>query len=199
MAAMAQAVVDGGAVAIRANGLDDVAAIVVRVRVPIVGLWKNGDPRGVFITPTAEHAMAIAQAGADIVATDGTRRHRPDGSSFHDIVDVVHAQGRLVLADVSTPNEGIAAARDGADLVASTLSGYTSYSPQIEGPDFDLVARLVQELDVPVIAEGRIRSEAEARRARDLGAWAVVVGDAITRPSQITRRFVQALRSCGDA
>ncbi|MCY0869333.1 MAG: hypothetical protein OWT27_01950, partial [Firmicutes bacterium] len=99
-----------------------------------------------------------------------------------------------VMADISVFAEGVAAAVAGADLVGSTLSGYTPYSPQLPGPDFDLVAALAKVVYIPVILEGRVRWPQEARRALELGCWSVVVGSAITRPQKIARSFADSMR-----
>lgn len=193
---MADAAVAGGAGAIRCGGVGgtaDVAAIAASVEVPVVGLTKDGRD-GVFITPTIAAALATVEAGADIVACDGTERARPDGAAFADTVRAVHAAGRLVMADVSTRAEGIAAARAGADLVATTLSGYTPYSPRHDGPDLALVAALSAALpDVPVVAEGRYHSPGDVSAALEAGAGSVVVGTAITDPSWITGTFAAAV------
>jgi N-acylglucosamine-6-phosphate 2-epimerase len=193
MARMALAAAQGGAVAIRANGPDDIAAIKRLVALPVIGLFKDGD-EGVYITPTLDHARAVAAAGAEIVALDATARPRPKGEQLAALIAAIHDElGALVLADVSTVEEGVAAQSLGADLVATTLSGYTPYSPQLDGPDLALVAALAARLHVPLIAEGRIRTPADARAALDAGAFAVVVGGAITRPQWITRQFVAGI------
>ena len=193
MSAMALTVLTGGASGLRLEGPDDVAAVRALTTVPIIGLWKLGGAP-VYITPTLTAVRAVAEAGADIVAVDGTGRDRPDGSTFAEVVDVVHRElGRLVMADVATLEEGVAAAAAGADVVSTTLSGYTG-GPVPTGPDLDLVERLAQVLDVPVVAEGRIGSPEEVAEALRRGAWAVVVGGAITRPAQITARFAAATR-----
>ncbi|MFG2221893.1 putative N-acetylmannosamine-6-phosphate 2-epimerase [Streptomyces sp. NPDC048644] len=194
MVRMARAAAAEGAAAIRANGTDDIAAIVAALPgVPVIGLWKDGDG-GVRLTPTVRHALAVVAAGAAVVAADATDRPRPDGSSFAELVAAVHAAGALVLADVATAAEGAAAVADGADLVAGTLSGYVPGSPRTEGPDLDLVAALAAAVDRPVIAEGRIRTPDEAAAALARGAHAVVVGTAITAPGALTARFAAALR-----
>lgn len=193
MTAMAASVVKAGAVGIRANGQADIRAIRARqLGVPLIGLWKHGSA-GVYITPTAEHAVAVARAGADIVAADGTRRPRPDGRTLADTVTAVQREGCLFMADVSTVDEGLAAEDAGADVVSTTLSGYTADSPAGDGPDLGLVASLARRLEIPVVAEGRIRTPAEAARAIQAGAWAVVVGTAITSPAWITGQFVREL------
>lgn len=194
MAAMARAAVLGGAVGIRAEGPADVQAVRQAVDVPVIGLWKQGT-EGVYITPTVDHARAVAEAGAEIVAIDATGRPRPDRSTVPEVVAGLRRSHRcLIMADVSTLDEGAAAAEAGADLVATTLSGYTPYSRQQPGPDLDLVAALAGRVEVPVVAEGRITTPGEARAALQAGAWAVVVGGAITRPQLITARFAAALR-----
>jgi N-acylglucosamine-6-phosphate 2-epimerase len=194
MAAMARAAVLGGAAGIRAEGPADVQAVRQAVDVPVIGLWKQG-AEGVYITPTVDHARAVAEAGAEIVAIDATGRPRPDGSTVPEVVAGLRRTHRcLVMADVSTLDEGTAAAAAGADLVATTLSGYTPYSRQQPGPDLELVAALAARVEVPVVAEGRIATPGEARAALDAGAWAVVVGGAITRPQLIAARFAAALR-----
>jgi N-acylglucosamine-6-phosphate 2-epimerase len=193
MTAIARAAVMGGAKGIRANGVDDVAAIRSAVDVPLIGLWKVGRD-GVFITPTAAHALQVAQAGADIVAVDGTCRQRPDARAFVDTVKALHAEtDALVLADISTLDEGLRAQEAGADAVATTLSGYTPHSSQEPGPNLALLRSLVQRLAIPVLAEGRISTPGQAQAAKSAGAWAVVVGGAITRPATITARYVAAL------
>ncbi|SCF05324.1 N-acylglucosamine-6-phosphate 2-epimerase [Micromonospora viridifaciens] len=193
MRRVALAAVRGGAAGIRAQGLEDITAIRNAVDVPLIGLWKDGDDE-VFITPTLDHAVAVARAGADIVALDGTSRPRPDGLTLAETIAAVHEQtGALVMADCSTLDEGITAANVGADLVSTTLAGYTAYTTKGDGPDLGLVARLAAAVDVPVVAEGRIHTPAYAAEAVQAGAWAVVVGTAITHPTTITGWFASAL------
>lgn len=194
MTRVAQAVFVGGAAGIRAQGLEDIRAIRAAVKLPLVGLWKDGeDPEGVVITPTLRHALAVARAGADVVAMDATARPRPDGRGLPDTVRAVHEEtGALVMADVSTYDEGVAAEDAGVDLVGTTLSGYTAYSVRRAGPDLDLVSRLTSRLDVPVVAEGRVHRPDQVTAALGAGAHAVVVGTAITHPTTLTRWFVEA-------
>ena len=197
MAAMAQAAEIGGAVGIRANGQADIAAIRARVSLPIIGIDKNVHPGyEVFITPTLESARLVAMAGADIIATDATLRPRPDGSTAAGAIRRSRREtGKLIMADISTLEEGLAAAEAGADIVATTLSGYTPYSRQQEAPDFDLIAELAARIQTPIIAEGRMVTPEDARRALDLGAHAAVIGTAITAIDWVTRRFVSTLRN----
>lgn len=193
MCRVAQAVVAGGAAAIRCQGLADVRLVAASVEVPVVGLWKDGHD-GVFITPTLEHALAVVDAGADVVAIDGTRRERPDGRSLAETVAAIHARtAAVVMADCGSLDDGIAAADAGVDLVGTTLAGYTAEHPKTDGPDLALVHDLANRLPVPVIAEGRVHSPSQARATLDAGAFAVVVGTAITHPTTITSWFVEAL------
>lgn len=189
---LALSAVAGGGSAIRANEPEVVAAIAGAVTVPVIGLWKDGDT-GVYITPTVRHALAVAEAGAAVVAADATDRPRPDGSSFAELAAAVHAAGALVMADVSTLAEGVAAAAQGADFVSTTLSGYVPGTPKQTGPDLDLVTSLAAAIDVPVVAEGRINTPEEAAEALERGAHSVVVGTAITAPTALTARFVAGI------
>ena len=195
MAAMARAAEAGGAAGIRANSPADILAIRAAVDLPIIGLYKI-DVEGfeVRITPTVAHAQQVAQAGADLIALDATRRPHPDGLSLAERIRTIHQEiNRPVLADISTLEEGLAAEEAGADLIATTLSGYTAYSPAQPGPDFALLEQLASQASVPVIAEGRIAVPEQAAQALELGAFAVVVGGAITRPQWITQQFVSRL------
>jgi N-acylglucosamine-6-phosphate 2-epimerase len=193
MRRMAQAVLEGGAVGIRAQGLADLEAIRAVCPVPLIGLWKQ-EPGPVHITPTVEAAVAVAATGADVVAVDGTGRARPDGRSLGDSIAAVHRAGRLVMADVSTLGEGVRAAELGADVIGTTLSGYTADSPRHDGPDLELVSALASAVGVPVIAEGRVHTPAQAGEALRRGAFAVVVGTAITHPTTLTRWFAAGLQ-----
>ncbi|MGH2390349.1 MAG: N-acetylmannosamine-6-phosphate 2-epimerase [Chloroflexota bacterium] len=203
MAALAQTAVQGGAVGIRANGADDVRAIRQAVTCPIIGLQKRVYEGVQCITPTFTDARLLVEAGASLVAVEATSRRAElaeygQVDHFGSVLERIHTElNRPVMADVSTLEEGIEAARLGADIVATTMSGYTPQSLSRKGPDFDLVAALVQAVAVPVIAEGRLWTPEHAAKARALGAFAVVVGSAITRPRAITERFVAALRQPG--
>lgn len=195
MAKMAISVARGGAKAIRANTPVDVRAIRQAVDLPLIGLYKEVLPGyDVIITPTLKHALAIAEAGADIIALDCTHRPHPE-PDLKALIAAIHAQTDcLVMADISTYEEGLAAADLGADMLSTTLSGYTPYSPQQKGPDIDLVAQLAVDSRIPVIAEGRYQTPQQVKQALESGAVSVVVGGAITRPRQITEAFVEVIR-----
>lgn len=193
MARIARAAVEGGAAAIRLQGIDDIRA-ARDLAVPVVGLWKDGAD-GVFITPTLEHALAVAEAGADVVALDGTRRPRPDGRSLAETIAALRERHDvLVMADCGSLDDAIAAEEAGADLLGTTLAGYSGERPKTDGPDLELVAEVAARCSRPVVAEGRIHSPAHAAAALRAGATAVCVGTAITHPTTITGWFVDALR-----
>jgi N-acylglucosamine-6-phosphate 2-epimerase len=199
MAKMAIAARAGGAVGIRANTPVDVRAIKEAVpELPLIGLFKVVVPgfEEVYITPRVADAVAVAEAGAEIIALDATLRSHPEGTAADLIRAVKITTGRFVMADIATEADALAAVEAGADVLSTTLSGYTPDSPRLDGPDLALVKRLVAlNLSVPIIAEGRIHTPEAARAALEAGAFAVVVGGAITRPQQITQRFAQAIKA----
>jgi N-acylglucosamine-6-phosphate 2-epimerase len=200
MARMAVAAAQGGAAAIRANTPPDIAAIHAATEIPIVGLYKV-DVAGydVYITPRLADACAVAAAGASVIAIDATQRPRPEYALLAEYIAAIHAATDLpVMADISTFEEGMAAEAAGADIVSTTMSGYTSYSPAQLGPDLDLVRRLALVLTVPLIAEGRYHAPDQVVQAIAAGATSVVVGGAITRPQEITQRFVRAIAARGE-
>lgn len=201
IAAIAASVVAAGAGGVRIDTPEHIEAVRRRCATTVIGLHKaaSGD---VYITPTFGHARAVVEAGADIVALDATARRRPDGSSLRATIARLHDElGATVMADVSTVEEGVQAAAHGADAVSTTLFGETGdgargfgpRSGEPAGPDLDGLAALASVLDVPVLAEGRIAAPAHAVAAFERGAWAVVVGKAITSPSWIVSQFVAQL------
>ncbi|MCF2711301.1 MULTISPECIES: N-acetylmannosamine-6-phosphate 2-epimerase [Schaalia] len=195
MAQIARAAEIGGAAAIRCQGLSDIAAIKGRVEVPVIGLWKEGH-EGVYITPSLRHAKACRMAGADIVAIDATSRPRLDGLSFAETTAAMHAEGALVMADCGSYEDAKNAYDAGADILSTTLAGYTGDRPLTEGPDLELLAEVVAAFpDRPVICEGRVHTPADAAAALDAGAFAVIVGTAITHPTRITTWFTKAIEN----
>lgn len=196
MAQMARACELGGAAAIRCQGLADIAAVKGRVEVPVIGLWKEGH-EGVYITPTLRHARACVAAGADVVAIDATDRPRPDGRTFEETVAALRAtEDTLIMADCATIEDirrGVAA---GCDLVSTTLShGVAAIDcTMADGPDLPLLRQAVEEFPgFPVVCEGRVHTPEDAQAAIEAGAWAVVVGTAITHPTSIASWFAKAL------
>jgi N-acylglucosamine-6-phosphate 2-epimerase len=208
IAAMARAAEAGGAAGIRAQ---EVAAVKGAVNLPVIGLRKRVvEGSEVYITPTVEDARAVAAAGADIVAVDATLRPRPGGiSAERFMAELARELPRPLLADVDSLEAGVAAREAGAAAVATTLAGYTGGAAAAApphgdgsasaGPDLDLVEALASALDCPVFAEGRIATPEQARAAFDAGAFAVVVGTAITDPVALTRGFAAACRRSAHA
>ena len=190
--AFAQAAKLGGATALRLQGIENITAVRKDQTLPIIGLIKRHqeDFGDIYITPELSDVEAIIQAGADIVAFDATLRKRP--TAISQIIDLIHEHGKLAMADISTAIEAIAALDAGADYISTTLSGYTNYSPKLEGPDLGLISDLAMH-SIEAIAEGRIRTPEEAREALARGAFAVVVGSAITRPEVVTSWFAQEM------
>ena len=194
MGAMALAARDGGAKAIRANGPEDVRAVKA-AGLPVIGIHKVfSDNVPVYITPTMAAADALAEAGADIIALDCTPRPRHGDTPAAIIAHIRDQLGLDSFADISTLEEGIAAAGMGATYVSTTLSGYTEYTePKPDGPDFALIRALAERIDTPVIAEGRFNTPELARAAIEAGAYAVVVGTMITNPREIAKSFARAV------
>lgn len=193
MAQMARAAELGGAAAIRCQGLSDIAAIKGRVEVPVIGLWKEGH-EGVYITPTLRHARACIAAGADVVALDATGRPRPDGRTFEETVKALRGE-TLVMADCSCMEDVQRALDAGCDIVSTTLGGYVPGGREkTEGPDLEFLREAVAAADdVPVFCEGRIHTTDDAAAAMEAGAFAIVVGTAITHPTSITTWFANAI------
>lgn len=195
MRAMAECAQMGGAGGIRANGPDDIAEIKKTVRLPVIGIYKRPDRRGIqIITPDFASARALVEAGTDLVAIDASVAARPDAAELEALIADIRGKLNVpVMADISTVEEGLRAERAGADLVATTMAGYTPYTVKTEGPDLELIRRLVERLNVPVVGEGRFSQPSEVRQAFALGAHSVVVGTAITAPWEIVARFVRAI------
>lgn len=193
---MARAAKQAGAKMIRTSSIRDVIAIKEETHLPVIGLVKiqyEGFDR--YITPTMKEIDDLVAAGSDIIAFDCTEQKRGDGRTISEYIREVREKypDQIFMADISTYEEGVNAWKLGLDLVGTTMSGYTPQSPRLSGPDYELVRRLAQTVDIPVIGEGRIHTPEEAVAMLDAGAYAVVVGGAITRPLEIAARFIQAV------
>ncbi len=195
IAAIASAAVKQGAFAVRIDTPAHVSAVRKQVEAPIIGLWKQQLPGyDVYITPQFHHAAAIADSGADIIAIDATLRNRPEGETMASLIARIHAElGKPVMADIDTLEAAIASVKAGADIVGTTLYGYTARTNNLNPPGFELLTQLVHNLDVPTICEGGISSPQMARHALDLGAYAVVVGTAITGIDHQVKAYQQAI------
>lgn len=190
MAVMAQAAEAAGAVAIRAEGIEDIKSIRRAVSIPILGLIKSpSTSTPIIITPLLEHVSALIEAGADMVAVDATSRRRADGSMGAEFVARATHLGVPILADIDDLAAAQQAAASGADAVSTTLSGYTG-TVTLPDPDIELVATCARHCSVPVIAEGRFTTPEQVAHAFRVGAWAVCVGGAITDPWKSTQRFI---------
>lgn len=184
----------GGAGGLRANGVEAIRAFRRETSLPILGILKRYDVGQLCITPDLPAAKAIADAGSDVVALDCTVDRPAYGEPWPELIGRIHDLGKPVLADIATLEEAIAAEKAGADAIATTLYGYTRQTAGIRSPNWELLDQLIRAVRVPVILEGHITRPEEVRRALDAGAFAAVVGAAITRPESIAARFVQTMR-----
>jgi len=194
MGRMAKAAKEGGAVAIRAQGVEDIEEIKNVTGLPVIGIIKKCyDDSPIYITPTKEEIDKLLKTKCEMIALDATDRIRPNGELLKDLIQYIQSNGVLVMADISTYEEAIKAEELGADCVSTTLSGYTDYSTQGDGPDLELIKKLSKDLKIPVIGEGKINTPEELRQAFLYGAYSCVVGGAITRPQLITKKFVNVI------
>lgn len=195
---MARAAKMAGAKCIRTNSIRDVIAIKEETNLPVIGLIKKiYTGYESYITPTMNEIDALVSAKSDIIALDCTLRARGDGSTINEFIREIKENypDIILMADISNYEEGINAWKCDVDLISTTMSGYTDYTIKSDKPDIELVERLIAEVDIPVIAEGRIHTPEQAKSLLDIGAYAVVVGGAITRPLEIATRFFKAIEN----
>ncbi|MBC1801436.1 N-acetylmannosamine-6-phosphate 2-epimerase [Listeria booriae] len=200
MSKMAIAAVEGGAAGIRSNSVADIQAIREAVSAPVIGIIKEVYPDSpVFITPTIKEVIAACETGAEVVAMDGTNRKRPNGEDLATILQQAKSKfpDTLFMADIATVEEAAMAGQFGFDIVATTLHGYTEQTEgsNIAEANFQFLKEVLQATALPVIVEGKIDTPEKARTALELGGTSVVVGGAITRPQEITARFISKLNS----
>lgn len=196
MQRMAVAAMYGGAVGIRANSVSDILEIRKEVKLPVIGIIKRVyDDSDVYITPSMKEVDELMTVRPEIIALDATKRMRPGKRSLEDFFAEVRAKypEQIFMADCSTLEEGLNAAKIGFDILGTTLSGYTSYSKGSELPNMELIQQLVESGEKPVIAEGGIWTPEQLKHILGTGVLAAVVGTAITRPMEITKRFVNAI------
>lgn len=195
---MARAAKMAGTPAIRTSGIRDVIAIKEETGLPVIGLVKIQYPgyEG-YITPTMKEVKELVDAGSDVVAIDCTNRKRGDGKTASEFVREIRETypDIVLMADISNYEEGVQAWKDGVDIVGTTMSGYTDYTSKLDEPDYELMTRLANTVDIPVIGEGKIHYPDQAVKALKTGVWAIVVGGAITRPLEIANRFMGAIRA----
>lgn len=194
MGRMAYAAYVGGASGIRANTVEDIREIKKNVDLPIIGIIKHqyGD-NNVYITPTMAEIAPLVEEGVDIIAIDGTKRNRPDDRSLEALMKEVHEKypNQLFMADISSVEEAKTCEKLGFDIVGTTLVGYTPYTKG--NNPLEELGKVIEAVNIPVIGEGNLDTPEKARLALELGAHAVVVGGAITRPQQITAKFVKEM------
>jgi N-acylglucosamine-6-phosphate 2-epimerase len=197
IAAMAEAAVNNGAVAVRIDTPIHIQAVRQKVQVPIIGLWKQViTGSDVYITPQFHHAVAVSEAGADIIAIDATTRNRPGDEKLADIITLIHQKlNKPVMADVDTYEAAQLAVNAGADIVGTTLFGYTTETQNFSPPGWELLTQIIENLDTFVICEGGVSSPEMARKALDLGANAVVVGGAITGIDLLVKAYVMGVKN----
>ena len=197
MTLMAKAALEAGAVAIRAQGITDIQQIKAAFDVPIIGIIKrNYDGYDSYITATMQEVDELVEVGSDIIALDATLRQRGDGTTVNEFVKAIKEKypEQLLMADISTLEEGLNAAKMGFDLIGTTMNGYTPYTQgETEGPNFELMKQLVEQTGVPIVAEGKIHTPEDLAKAFEQGIYTAVVGGAITRPLEIAKRFIQAV------
>ncbi len=195
---LAQASAAQGVKILRLQGIENIKAIRADLDLPIIGLIKKTySDSSVYITPTSAEVTALTDVGCEIIAIDGTSRPRPGGEKLSDLIALAHQHGVLVLADIDTLESAQQAIMAGADFISTTLSGYTSESPSMTGPDLELLRKVVQAVDVPMLAEGRFAEPWEVQAAICIGAKAVVMGGALNDPVKTTRRFTPSQRPSG--
>lgn len=197
MGKMAYAAYLGGAAGIRANSVEDIREIKKTVSLPIIGIIKSCyENSNVFITPTEREIQLLYEEGVDIIALDATNRIRPDGKTISETFPIIRERYReqIFMADCATYEEAKLAYELGFDCLGTTLSGYTEYTKGRILPDLELIERLVKDFDIPIIAEGGIWTVEDLQNVFKLGVHTAVVGSAITRPMEITKRFVNAIR-----
>ena len=194
---MAQAAKQAGAKCIRTSSVRDIAAIKEKTGLPVIGLIKRKyEGFDSYITPTMREIDELVAVESDIVALDCTGLKRGDGLSINEFIANIKDKypDIALMADISTLEEGLNAWKCGVDIVGTTMSGYTPFSRQAEGPDFALAIGLAEQVAIPVIAEGKIHSPQQAKEMLATGVHAIVVGGAITRPFEIAARFYQGIQ-----
>jgi len=195
IAALARTAELGGAVGLRIDSPPNIKAVRACSQLPLIGSHKIHSPNStIYVTPTYENAAEIIEAGADVVGIQATSGKRTNGEHVNDIIARIHAQlGATVMADVSNLDEALVVAQAKPDFISTAFCGHQPYSPAANSFDNQLLRQLVEAVDIPIVAEGWICTPDEAAIVIAHGAFAVVVGSAITMPKKITERFVRAI------
>lgn len=193
----ARAAVLGGAAGIRANYVSDINSIKNEVDVPVIGIIKAVyDDSDVYITPTLKEVKELLATDCEVIALDATNRRRPEGERLENLVEYIRKNSPKteIMADCSTFEEAKAADEMGFDYVGSTMRGYTDYTKGTAIPDYEFLKKMKRELNAKVIAEGGIWEALQLERVLECEPYAVVIGSAITRPMDITKRFSKVFK-----
>lgn len=196
MGKMALAATQAGAGGIRANTISDIKEIKKNTNLPIIGIIKrNYGNCNVYITPTIKEVDELVEEGVDIIAIDSTRRQRPDNVELECFVKNIKEKypNQIVMGDISNVDEAVYSEKIGVDIVGTTLCGYTDYTKG-DNP-LNTLQKVLKAVKIPVIAEGNLDTPEKAKKSIQMGALAVVVGGAITRPKQIAEKFIKAIQS----
>ncbi len=195
---MALASIQEGVTTLRMQGIDNIRAVRASSNVPIIGLIKRNYPDSeVYITPTVREVDDLLSLGVEVIALDATQRARPCSVDLGDLIKRVHSANKLVLADIDTLESAIAAEALGADLISTTLAGYTATSPNQKGPDLELLRKVINSVSIPVLAEGRYAQKWQIEAALRMGASGVVVGGALNDPIKTTQALKPARTNYG--
>lgn len=200
MSKMALAAKQGGAKGIRANSKIDIMAIKKEVDLPVIGIVKRDyDNSSVFITATCKEIDELVDSGCEMIAMDATNRNRPDNVLLRDLVKYTRESNPTIqlMADISTLEDAIQAEKLGFDCMSTTLYGYTeeTHGRKLYDNDFEFLKKVLQHVNIPVIAEGNVMTPEMYKKCMELGAHASVVGGAITRPKDITTLFVNQIQA----
>ena len=190
--ASAKASIIGGARALRIEGFNNLKIIKKNIKIPVIGIKKRNIKNfPIIITPLLSDIERLSMLGADIIAFDATLRNRP--VSIEKLISKIHSCKKIAMADCSNMKDAINAIENGADILSTTLSGYTSKNLPPKNPDFKLLSQLIKKFKIPIIAEGRFNKPAFYKKAINYGAHAVVVGTALNRIELITKSFLDEI------
>ena len=103
----------------------------------------------------------------------------------------------LAMADCDCLESAIEAERLGADVIGTTLAGYTPARAATAGPDLELLREIVSAVKIPVLAEGRFSARWQIEAALRIGARGVVVGGALNDPVKLTRALKPSVSPSG--
>lgn len=198
MGKMALAAEQAGAVGIRSNSVEDILAIKKEVKLPVIGILKKEyEDTEIYITGTLAEVQKLEKTKCEMIAVDATSRERHQKQRLEEFLEKAKkiAPKQFFMADIATVEEAINAEQIGFDCVSTTLMGYTEESKNYTAlkNNFEKLKEVVASVNIPVIAEGHVSNPQQASECLKLGAHAVVVGGAITRPKQIAESFIKEI------